>query len=129
MGSGLLGARFAPPVEVVTATLDQYVDAAPAPAASSPSPSGADDAAAAATTAAKSGGEPRKQKKHRRARRWFRIGWGGFLATIVLLVIGRAMLPWAVRSYVNRTIDQNPLYDGKIGDIDISLWRGAYTIE
>jgi hypothetical protein len=29
---------------------------------------------------------------------------------------------------VNRTIDQSPLYDGEIGDIDVHLWRGAYAI-
>jgi hypothetical protein len=37
-------------------------------------------------------------------------------------------LPWAVRSYVNRTLDRNPLYAGQIGAIDIHLWRGAYSI-
>lgn len=35
------------------------------------------------------------------------------------------MLQW----YVNRTIDRNPMYDGIIGDIDVHLWRGAYSIE
>src|SRR5688572_18734542 len=38
-------------------------------------------------------------------------------------------MPTAVAWYVNRTIDQSPLYDGKIGDVDIHLWRGAYSIE
>src|SRR4051812_42921684 len=67
---------------------------------------------------------PRKKR-----RRWGRIGGVAFLFIIVLLVIGRLMLPWALRSYVNRTLDQNPLYDGKIGDIDVHLWRGAYSIQ
>ena len=67
--------------------------------------------------------EPRKKR-----RRWWRIGGVGLLLIIVLLVIGRLMLPWALRSYVNRTLDQNPLYDGKIGEIDVHLWRGAYSI-
>jgi hypothetical protein len=39
------------------------------------------------------------------------------------------MLPTFVRWYVNRTIDQNPLYDGRIGDVHIHLYRGAYTID
>jgi hypothetical protein len=62
-------------------------------------------------------------------RRWWRIGGVGLLVIVVMLVIARAMLPGALQWYVNRTIDQNPLYDGKIGDIDVSLWRGAYTIK
>ena len=70
----------------------------------------------------------KKRRKHRK-RRWFGIGGGGIFLILVLLIVGRAMLPWALRSYVNRTLDQNPLYDGKIGDIDVHLWRGAYSIE
>lgn len=38
------------------------------------------------------------------------------------------MAPAWVRDYVNGVIDRNPLYDGRIGDIEIHLWRGAYTI-
>jgi hypothetical protein len=33
-----------------------------------------------------------------------------------------------VRSYVNRTLSKIPDYRGEVGDIDIHLWRGAYTI-
>jgi Domain of Unknown Function (DUF748) len=48
---------------------------------------------------------------------------------ILLLCIGRAMLPMAVRWYVNRVLDENSLYQGRIGDVDIHLWRGAYSID
>jgi hypothetical protein len=74
---------------------------------------------------------PRKKRRdrHRHRRRWFRISGGGIVVIIILLIVGRAMLPWALRSYVNRTLDQHPQYDGKIGDIDVHLWRGAYSIE
>lgn len=51
-----------------------------------------------------------------------------FLVVAILLGIGRAFLPWAVRDYVNRTLDRNPLYAGKIGQVQIHLWRGAYSI-
>ncbi len=47
----------------------------------------------------------------------------------VLLGIGRALLPWAVRDYVNRTLDQNKLYSGRIGPVHVRLWRGAYSID
>lgn len=60
-------------------------------------------------------------------------GWRRFgiilLILIIVLGIGRAMMPWAVRDYVNRTLDKNPLYAGEIGDVEIHLWRGAYAIE
>jgi len=73
--------------------------------------------------------EAKPPKPRKKRRRWRRIGGVGLLVIIALLVIGRLMLPWALRSYVNRTLDQNPLYDGKIGDIDVHLWRGAYSIQ
>jgi hypothetical protein len=63
-------------------------------------------------------------KVARRRRRLLAIG-----AVIVLLVVvGRSLAPQAVRWYVNRTLDQSTLYQGTVGDIDLHLWRGAYTI-
>jgi len=47
---------------------------------------------------------------------------------VVLGGVGRALLPWAVRNYVHRTLDRNPLYAGTIGEVEIHLWRGAYSI-
>ena len=50
---------------------------------------------------------------------------------LVLIAIGggvRAILPWAVRDYVNRTLDRNQLYSGTIGDVEIHLLRGAYSV-
>ena len=38
-------------------------------------------------------------------------------------------LPTFLRWYVNNTIDQSPLYEGKIGLIEVHLYRGAYTID
>lgn len=38
-------------------------------------------------------------------------------------------MPWFVRDYVNRTLDRNPLYSGKIGEVQIHLLRGAYSIK
>lgn len=42
--------------------------------------------------------------------------------------LARSLMPWAVRDYVNRTLDRNPLYEGKIGPVEIHLLRGAYSI-
>jgi hypothetical protein len=49
----------------------------------------------------------------------------------VLVLVGLALriaLPYWLRTYVNRTIDKHPLYDGTIGDVDLHLLRGGYTI-
>jgi hypothetical protein len=45
------------------------------------------------------------------------------------LVVVRALLPIAVQSFVNRTLDAIPGYDGHIGDVDLHLLRGAYVID
>ncbi|MBC7783409.1 MAG: DUF748 domain-containing protein [Burkholderiales bacterium] len=69
-----------------------------------------------------------EKSKTRRRSRWRTLGYA-LLVLFGLLVIARLCLPGVVLWYVNRTIDRSPLYDGKVGDIDISLWRGAYTIK
>ncbi len=51
------------------------------------------------------------------------------LVLAVLVGVGRALLPWAVRDYVNRTLHRNPLYSGKIGPVHVRLLRGAYSID
>jgi hypothetical protein len=51
------------------------------------------------------------------------------LVIALLFGVGRAILPWALRDYVNRTLDRNPLYAGSIGEVQIHLWRGAYSIQ
>jgi hypothetical protein len=66
--------------------------------------------------------KPKAKGKH--WKRWLFV----FLVLVALLAIGRALMPWAVRNYVNRTLDRNPLYSGKIGPVEIHLWRGAYSI-
>ncbi len=63
----------------------------------------------------------------RRHSRWRIFVWV-VLVVAVVLGVGRAILPWAVRKYVNRTLDRNLLYSGKIGAVEIHLWRGAYSI-
>lgn len=59
--------------------------------------------------------------------RWRNFGIVG-LVIAALLLIGRLVLPTIVRDYVNRTLDKSQLYRGKIGDVQVHLWRGAYSI-
>jgi hypothetical protein len=68
------------------------------------------------------------QKKRQRTR-WWRNLLFVLLVLVALLGIGRAILPWFLRDYVNRTLDRNPLYAGKIGDVHVQLRRGAYSID
>lgn len=77
------------------------------------------DSALPASTAPQAAPRPR--------RRW-RILAIVLTALIIILCIARAYLPTVVRWYVNRVLDQNPLYHGEIGDVSIHLYRGAYTI-
>jgi hypothetical protein len=52
---------------------------------------------------------------------------------LVLFVLGlialRMALPGIVQNYVNNKLDELPEYDGSIGDVDIHLIRGAYSID
>src|SRR4051812_25850837 len=75
-----------------------------------------------AQAARQKGGE----KRHRR-HTWRWIGGGGLLL-VGLLGMARLALPWYLESYVNRTIDRSPDYGGRIGHVEVHLWRGAYTI-
>jgi hypothetical protein len=59
-----------------------------------------------------------------RTRKWLVAG----IAVVVVLVAARIAMPFVVADYVNgklRTLDS---YEGHIGDVDIHLWRGAYSI-
>jgi hypothetical protein len=52
------------------------------------------------------------------------------LAVLALLLLGaRAAAPTLIQRYVNRVLDRTEGYRGSIGDVDLALLRGAYTIE
>lgn len=46
----------------------------------------------------------------------------------VILTVARLMLPRYVRHYVNRTLDRSLVYSGRIGDVQVNLLRGSYSI-
>jgi uncharacterized protein YhdP len=48
-----------------------------------------------------------------------------FIGALLLL---RAALPFAVRAYVNRTLSENPGFQGHVEDIHMAIWRGAYEL-
>jgi len=67
---------------------------------------------------------PRTKKR----RLWRRILLGVVVGIVVLVACARPMLPRVVRWYVNRTLSRNLEYEGRIGDVTLHLWRGAYSI-
>ena len=53
----------------------------------------------------------------------------GLLAVVLFLVAARVAMPYLVEDYVNDKLAALDSYDGHVGDIDIHLWRGAYSID
>jgi hypothetical protein len=51
------------------------------------------------------------------------------LAIVALLIGARVALPFVVEDYVNKQLQTLKAYRGHIGDVDIHLWRGAYSID
>jgi uncharacterized protein YhdP len=51
------------------------------------------------------------------------------LTVAALLVAARIAMPYVVEDYANKKLASLHSYDGHVGDIDIHLWRGAYSID
>ncbi|MEO6166901.1 MAG: DUF748 domain-containing protein [Chitinophagales bacterium] len=49
-------------------------------------------------------------------------------SVILLLVIVRLILPYVVLHYANKTLSEMDGYYGHVKDVDLSIYRGAYTI-
>ena len=71
--------------------------------------------------------KPKKRKRGIIRRLFGFFGWCALLV-ILAVVIARPFLPRVVKWYVNRALDKSVLYSGKIGDVNLHLWRGAYSI-
>src|SRR5688572_8394556 len=50
------------------------------------------------------------------------------IAAIVLIIVLRLILPFWVLDFVNKRLSNISGYFGHVDDIDISLYRGAYTV-
>ncbi|CAN5215233.1 hypothetical protein BH24PSE2_BH24PSE2_02660 [soil metagenome] len=48
---------------------------------------------------------------------------------VVLAVVVRSLLPLAVERFANRELQDLGAYTGRIEDVDLAIWRGAYSIE
>jgi hypothetical protein len=63
-------------------------------------------------------------RSFRKTRLW--IPW--VLGAVVILIGARLTLPFALKSYVNHQLNKSRDYSGKIGDVTVHIWRGAYQI-
>lgn len=86
------------------------------------------DHSGSAAGASSSGSVPTTRPVAKKRHHWWRGLGITLLVLVVILGIVRALLPWQVRKYVNRTLDRNQAYEGRIGDVEVHLWRGAYSI-
>ena len=64
-----------------------------------------------------------------RAARWFRRSWHIVLVVVLVLLAVRLVLPRALNSLINQRLEKIPEYAGRVEDIDLSVWRGAYQLE
>jgi len=51
------------------------------------------------------------------------------IVILLVLIIARLLLPYFLKRYVNKTLDDIPGYTGYVEDIDVALFRGAYVIK
>ncbi|RRQ24235.1 DUF748 domain-containing protein [Guyparkeria sp. SCN-R1] len=56
------------------------------------------------------------------------VAFGLIAVIVVLLILGRAYLPYWVTDYLNTQIAALDGYAGSLEDVDIHLWRGAYVV-
>ncbi|QJR80837.1 DUF748 domain-containing protein [Alteromonas pelagimontana] len=62
--------------------------------------------------------------------RTHRFGWKKWvIVAVIVLVAVRVSLPYVAQSYMNNTLAQAEEFTGRVGDVDIMLWRGAFSIE
>src|ERR1700744_809285 len=60
--------------------------------------------------------------------RWTRRSVYWLVGIVVFLVAVRIAMPFVLENYVNRQLNKGGDYSGKIGDVTVHLWRGAYQV-
>lgn len=64
-----------------------------------------------------------------RARDWLRTTKAKVLVSILaVLLLVRLALPWIAMTAINNRLAQLDGYSGRVLGVDVSLWRGAYTL-
>jgi hypothetical protein len=65
----------------------------------------------------------------RRTAVWLCRSWRLILIVAVVLLAIRIALPYTLKSLINQRLEKIPEYDGRVEDIDLHMWRGAYQLE
>jgi len=60
--------------------------------------------------------------------RFSRLLFASAAALLALLIAARLALPSVLHWAINRRLDQIPAYQGRVEDVHVALWRGAYTL-
>lgn len=62
--------------------------------------------------------------------RWFRTRQAlyALLGLVAVLAAARLAMPYALKWYVNKQLNHSKDYSGRIGDVTVHLWRGAYRV-
>lgn len=55
--------------------------------------------------------------------------WWSIVVVILAALVARAALPVYVENYVNRFLANLEAYEGRVGDVDLALWRGGCHVE
>jgi len=71
-----------------------------------------------------------------KAQRWATSRWRALsrgvqwtlITLVAIVIVVRLALPAVIKAYANHQLAKNPTYTGKIGDVDVHVWRGAYQI-
>ena len=50
------------------------------------------------------------------------------LFIVAVLLLARVAAPGYIRHAINQRLNKIPAYSGRVGDVDLQLWRGAYRI-
>ncbi len=50
------------------------------------------------------------------------------MGIILVFVVMRLALPFALKTFVNHQLNKSTAYSGNIGDVTVHLWRGAYQV-
>lgn len=61
-------------------------------------------------------------------KRRYRIPLWSVVGVVALLIALRLALPYLVRHVLNQRMDHMGGYHGHVADVDLSLWRGAYSL-
>ena len=60
---------------------------------------------------------------------WFRRSWHFILIVVLVLVAVRVALPYVLERLINDRLEKIPEYAGRVEDIDLHVWRGAYQLD